>query len=322
MQDEKCIFDYDNSIESGGEMMDKTISKRFLRGIPLYLLILPGFLYFVIFKYLPMVGLLVSFQEYDLFLGIWDSPWVGLDQFIRLFTEVDFLILLKNTLILALYDLIFYFPAPIIFAVFLNEVRKKWFSRTVQTVVYAPHFISWVVVVGITMTLFSSQSGGINILLDNFGFERINLMQDPDKFRFLWVLHNIWNGTGWGAIIFLAAMASVDPSLYEAAKIDGAGRLRQIWHVTLPGIRHVIVILFILRLGNFMDIGFEHVYLLQNPLNLDVSDIFDTYVYRTGILSGNFSYASAVGMFKSVVGLILVIGANKVSKKMGEEGVF
>jgi putative aldouronate transport system permease protein len=300
----------------------KNTLKQLKLGIPFYIMILPGFIFFLIFKYAPMFGIVVAFKDYDPFVGFWESKWVGLDNIIRLFTEADFIPLLWNTIVLAILDLVFFFPAPIILALLLNEVRLRWFKGTIQSIMYAPHFVSWVVVVSITLTLFSTQDGAINNLLSMMGYERIELMTDPNYFRPLWVVHNIWNGIGWGAIIFLAAMAAVDPALYEAAKVDGAGRLRQIWHVTLPSIRHVIIILFILRLGNFMDLGFEHIYLLQNSLNLEVSDVFDTYVYRTGILEMNFSYSTAVGLFKSVVGLVLIVGANKLAKRMGQEGVY
>jgi putative aldouronate transport system permease protein len=296
--------------------------KLMIRGLPIYLMILPGFLYFVIFKYIPMLGITVVFIDYNPFKGFWGSDWVGLEHLIRLFTEASFLALLKNTLLLSILDIVFFFPAPIILALLLNEVKIRWFRNSIQTITYAPHFISWVVIVGITITLFSTQDGGINNLLAEWGFERIDVLTNPDNFRMLWVIHNIWNGTGWGAIIFLAAVASIDPQLYESAKVDGAGRMKQIWHITLPGILNVIVILFILRLGQFMEVGFEHVYLLQNPLNMNISDIFDTYVYRTGMLRGEFSYSTAVGLFKSVVGVVLVLGANKLAKKMGQEGVF
>ncbi|WP_069201810.1 ABC transporter permease [Bacillus niameyensis] len=289
---------------------------------PIYMMILPGFLFFIIFKYVPMAGIVIAFQNYDPFQGFWGSSWVGLDHFERLFTTRNFWPLLANTMILSGLDIIFFFPMPIILAILLNEVRLKWFKVISQTIFYAPHFLSWVVIVAITVVLFATRDGGINMLLKDLGFNTIEPLTTPGGFRITWILQNIWQGTGWGAIIFLAAIAGVDPNLYEAASIDGAGRLRQIWHITLPAIRGVIIVLFILRLGSFMDIGFEHVLLLQNPLNMGTSDIFDTYIYRTGILMGNFSYTTAVGIFKGVVGLILVVGANKVVKKLGEEGIF
>lgn len=290
--------------------------------LPFYVMIAPGLLYFLIFKYIPMFGLLISFQRYDPFVGIMKSQWVGLDNFKRLFTEHDFPMLLKNTFLFAGMDILFFFPAPIVLALLLNEARLKFIRNIVQTIMYAPHFISWVVIVSITMTLFSSQDGVINQWLVSAGFSKIELFTKAEWLRPMWLLQNIWQGMGWGSILYLATMASIDPSLYEAAKVDGAGRFRQIWHITLPGIRYVVIVLFILRLGNFMDIGFEHIYLLQNPLNVNVSDVFDTYVYRTGILQRDYSYSAVVGMFKSIVGLVLVIGANRLARKFGEEGVY
>jgi putative aldouronate transport system permease protein len=294
----------------------------FRRAFPIYLMLLPGVLFFVVVKYVPMFGISIAFQEYNPFQGFLKSEWVGFDHFARLFTEQDFLQLLKNTLILNMMDILVFFPSPILLAVLLNEVRLKWYKNSVQTIVYAPHFLSWVVIVGMTILLFSTQKGGINQLLDSWGFARIELMTDPDYFRWVWVSHNLWHGTGWSAIIFLAALAGVDPTLYEAAVVDGAGRMRQIWHITLPALSNVLIIVFIIRLGNFMDIGFEHIYLLQNPLNLNVSDVFDTYVYRNGIKQGDFSYTAAVGLFKSLVGLVMVMGANALAKRFGQEGVY
>lgn len=290
--------------------------------LPFYIMIAPGLLYFLIFKYIPMLGLLISFQRYDPFVGIMKSQWVGFDNFKRLFTEHDFPMLLKNTFLFAGMDILFFFPAPIILALLLNEARLKALRNVVQTIMYAPHFISWVVIVSLTMTLFSSQDGVINQWLQSAGLGKIELFTKEEWLRPMWLLQNIWQGMGWGSILYLATMASIDPSLYEAAKVDGAGRFRQIWHITLPGIRYVVIVLFILRLGNFMDIGFEHIYLLQNPLNVNVSDVFDTYVYRTGILQRDYSYSAVVGMFKSIVGLVLVLGANRLARKFGEEGVY
>jgi putative aldouronate transport system permease protein len=292
------------------------------RAFPLYLMILPGLLAIVLFKYLPMFGVLISFQNYSPFRGVFSSEWVGLEHFVRLFTEQRFLLLLKNTLALNLIDVLFYFPAPIVFALILNEVRVRWFKTTLQTVVYLPHFISMIVVVGITSVLFSSQFGGVNLLLDSIGLPRYTGLNDPDHFRWVWLLQNIWKEVGWSAIIYLAALSSIDPSLYEAAVMDGANRWKQIWHITLPSLIPVILILFILRLGSFIDIGFEHIFLLQNPLNLVVSDVFDTYIYRVGVQQGEFSYTTAVGLFKSVVGLVLVVAANAMAKRSGREGVY
>jgi len=292
------------------------------RAMPIYLMILPGLLSIVLFKYLPMFGVLISFQNYSPFRGVFGSEWAGLDHFVRLFTEQKFLILLKNTLILNLIDTCLYFPAPIVFAIILNEVRLRWFKTTLQTVVYLPHFVSMIVVVGITVVLFSGEFGGINLFLDSLGLPKYQGLNDPDHFRWVWLLQNIWKEVGWSAIIYLAALSSIDPTLYEAAKMDGANRWRQIWHITLPSLVPVILILFILRLGSFIDVGFEHIYLLQNPINLAVSDVFDTYIYRVGVQQGEFSYTTAVGLFKSVVGLVMVLSANTMAKRSGREGVF
>jgi len=297
-------------------------SKYLRRALPFYLMIIPGLLYFLIFRYGPMFGLFIAFKKYSPFKGVWDSPWVGLDHFTRLFSETEFLVLLKNTLALNVLDTLIAFPFPILIAILLNEVGRKYIKSTMQTILYAPHFLSWVVIVGITMLLFRSQDGGINVILDSLGLGKLNLMTDSSYFRGVWLFHNIWQGAGWGAIIYLASIASIDPALYEAATVDGASRVRQIWHITLPSLKTVILIMFILRLGNFIDVGFEHIYLLQNPLNLQVSDVFETYVYRQGLVQGDFSYATAIGLFKSVVGFIMVVSANTIAKRFGEEGVY
>lgn len=297
-------------------------AKLIKRGLPIYLMILPGLLYFLIFRYAPMGGLAIIFQEYDPLAGFLKSSWVGFDQFRRLFAEQDLIKLLVNTIILSLLSLFLFFPAPIILALLLNEIKLKWFKKTAQTVIYMPHFISWIVVVSITFLLFGTQDGAINRLLSDNGMQKIELMTRAAYFRPLYVIHNIWKETGWSAIIFLATLATVDPTLYEASVVDGASRLQQIWHINLPALKSTIIILFILRLGNILDSGFEHIFLLQNSLNLRVSDVFDTFIFRVGIRTGQYSYSTAIGMFKSVVGLILVLGADRLAKKIGEEGVY
>lgn len=292
------------------------------RAFPFYLMIFPGLLVFLVFKYVPMFGVFIAFKDYSPFRGVWKSEWIGLENFVRLFAEQDFMLLLRNTLYLNLLDTLIAFPFTIMVAIFLNEVRNKHFKNSIQTLLYAPHFLSWVVIVGITMLFLRTQDGGVNVLLNALGFESINFMANAGSFRFLWLFHNIWQGAGWGAIIYLAAIASIDPALYEAAKMDGASKLRQMWHITLPSLKTVIVIMFILRLGNFIDVGFEHIFLLQYPSNFHVSDVFETYVYRIGLVQGNFSYSTAVGLFKSVVGLVMVVTANTIAKRLGEEGVY
>ncbi|WP_054026977.1 ABC transporter permease subunit [Bacillus sp. FJAT-28004] len=292
------------------------------RGIPIYLMILPGLLFFIIFKYIPMGGIIIAFQNYDPFEGFLQSEWVGFNNFQRLFHDPNFWGIFRNTLVISALNLFLFFPVPIILSLFLNEVRVGWYKKWAQTLLYVPHFLSWVVIMSITVLLFSSQDGGINVLLSNWGFERIELMTDPSYFRSLYLFQVVWKEAGWSAIIFLAALASVDPTLYEAARVDGASRWRQIWHINLPALRATIIILFILRLGHVMDSGFEHILLLQNSLNIDISEVFDTYVFRVGIIQGEFSYTTAVGLFKAVVGLVLVYLANKASRKIGEEGVY
>jgi putative aldouronate transport system permease protein len=285
-------------------------------------MLLPGVIYFAVFKYLPMWGVLIAFQDYQPFLGFLNSPWVGLKHFERFFAEPAFWMLFRNTLLMALYNLLFFFPLPILIALLLNELRSKLFKNIVQSFLYVPHFISWVVVVGIAYIFFTTEGGLINEMIVSLGGSKISFLMSQEWFRPLIVSEMIWKETGWGTIIFLAALAGVDMQLYEAARIDGAGRFRQIWHVTLPAIRTTIVILLILRLGHFLDTGFEQIYLMMNAMNREVAEVFDTYVYNAGILQGQFSYTTAVGLFKSVVGLILVVSANHLARKAGEEGIY
>ncbi|PYI51952.1 ABC transporter permease [Paenibacillus flagellatus] len=288
----------------------------------LYLLALPGIVYFLVFKYLPVGGLVIAFQEYSPYFGIWGSEWVGFEHFQRFFSNDDFVLLMRNTLMISLMNLVFFFPLPIVLSLMLNELRGLVFKRFVQTVVYIPHFLSWVLISGLTYLMLSQSEGLVNKLLAEFGHDRIGFLTDPDLFWGLLTAQVMWKEAGWGTIIFLAAIAGVDPQLYEAAVVDGAGRFRKMWHITLPAIRNVIVILFILRLGSVMDVGFEQVYLMMNGAVSDVAEVFDTYVFRNGVKQGEFSYSTAIGLFKSVVGIVLVVAANKLAKKFGEEGVY
>lgn len=301
---------------------NRRISKIIARDRWLYFMLLPGIIYFILFKYLPMWGVLIAFKNYQPFLGFWHSDWVGLKHFTRFFSEPTFWMLFKNTVILALYNLVFFFPLPIVVALMLNEVRKEFLKRFVQTLVYIPHFFSWVVVVGIFYILFTVEGGVVNELIVKVGGERVNFLISSEWFRTMIMTEVVWKETGWGTIIFLAALAGVDPGLYEASKIDGAGRWRQLWHITLPAIRSTIIILFILRLGHFMDTGFEQIILMLNAMNREVGEVFDTYVYSVGINQSQFSYSTAVGLFKSVVGLVLVLATNALAKKAGEEGIY
>lgn len=286
-----------------------------------YVLLLPGLLYFLIFRFGPMWGLIIAFQNYNPFAGIWGSEWVGVRHFADLFTYDYFYILLRNTLVINIMNLTLFFPVPIILALMLNEVRGDFFKRLNQSIVYLPHFLSWVVVAGLTFFMLSTDVGVINKFFRSIGQETIPFLSDDRLFWLLITFQNIWKDAGWGTIIFLAAIAGVNPSLYESAVVDGASRMRQIWHITLPAIRHVIIILIILRLGQMMDVGFEQILLMLNPLVMGVGDVFDTYAYIQGILRGQISIGVAVGMFKGVIGLIMVLSANWLSKKMGNEGI-
>jgi len=301
---------------------DRNYLKRLNRNKLLYLMILPGVLYFLIFKYIPMYGLIISFQDYKPFKGIRGSDWVGFKHFERLFTEPDFLNILTNTLVLFGMNILFFFPVPIILALMLNELRSSFFKRLFQSLVYLPHFMSWVIIVSIGYVILTMDGGILNEIIAMLGFQKINFLLSPEWFRPTYIIQIIWREAGWGTIIYLAAIASVDTQLYEAARMDGATRIRQIWHITLPAIRSVIIILLILKIGDVLELGFEHVYLLLNAMNREVAEIIDTYVYSAGLLQGKFSYSTAIGFFKSLVGLVMVVMANKLAKKFGEEGVY
>ncbi|MGG1519704.1 sugar ABC transporter permease [Paenibacillus oryzisoli] len=288
----------------------------------LYLIASPMLLFFLLFKYVPMWGVLIAFKDYSPFAGFMHSPWVGLQHFQRFFGEDSFFLLLRNTLAINLLNLVFFFPLPILLSLMLNEVKLEWVKRIIQSIIYLPHFLSWVIIVGITYLMLSTSSGFINKLLDAVGLDKIEFLTNPNMFWGLLTLQSIWKEVGWGTVIFLAAIASVDTQLFEAARIDGAGRIRQIWHVTLPAIRNVIIILLILRVGHMMDVGFEQVYLMMNGAVSEVADVFDTYVYRSGIQQAQFSYSTAVGLFKSIVGVVLVVITNRLAKKFGEEGIY
>ncbi|WP_412067001.1 ABC transporter permease [Paenibacillus sp. alder61] len=288
----------------------------------LYLMIFPGLIYFIVFKYLPMGGLVIAFQDYQSFLGITGSPWVGFKHFARLFTEPTFFMLLKNTLILFAMNLIFFFPLPIIVALMLNEVRVKWFKNAVQTIIYIPHFMSWVIIVSISYVFLNVDGGVLNELLAALGFQKISFLTSPEWLRTVYIGQIIWKELGWSTIIYLAAITVVDTQLYEAAEMDGAGRLRKTWHVTLPAIRPVIITLLILKIGSTLDLGFEHMYLLLNSLNREVAEIFDTFIYTAGLKNGQLSFSTTVGLFKGLVGLLLVMASNRLAKKFGEDGVY
>lgn len=312
-------------VKAGQEWTLKPEKRRF-RAIrsywDLYLIMLPGILYFVVYKYFPMWGVVIAFQNYSVFSGIWGSEWVGWLHFKNMFLADDFYTIFRNTLLISIYKLIWGFPGPIILAIMLNEIRHMFYKRSIQTLVYLPHFLSWIILGGIMVNVLSPSSGIVNKLIEMLGFEPIFFLTNEDWFRSIIVVSDIWKEVGWGAIIYLAAIAGIDPQLYEAAIVDGAGKWKQILHITLPSMMGVIVILFLLRLGHVLDVGFEQIFVLYNSMVFEVGDVIETYVYRVGIQQAKFSFTTAVGLFKAVIGLILVILANKGAKKLGQEGIW
>ena len=287
----------------------------------LYLLLLPGLIYFIVFKYLPMFGIVIAFENYVPYSGVLGSQWVGLKWFQYFFKFPAWINYLKNTLILSVMSLVFYFPAPIILALLLNEMRNMHYKKTLQTMLYVPHFISIVIVVSITFVMFGP-SGIVYKLTNQLLGYPINYMGSPDTFRWMIIGQTIWKETGWGTIIFLAALTNVDTQLYEAAMVDGAGRFRRLWHITLPAIRSTIVLMLILRMGSMLDTGYDHLILMANPLNRSASQTLDVFVYQQGIQQGQFSYASAIGLMKAVVSVTLVVSSNKIAHLLGEQGLY
>lgn len=293
-----------------------------LRDKYLYMLLIPFLAYYIIFYYKPIGSLSIAFKDYSIYKGIADSPWVGFEHFIKFFEGPYFWRTLRNTLVINIYGLIFAFPAPIILAILLNEVRQQKIKKTIQTLTYLPYFISTVVVVGIVTNLLSPSHGLITALSEMICGERIYFLTRPEYFRTIYTVMTIWQGIGYNSVIYIAALAGVDQELYEAAVIDGAGKMRQIWHITLPGILPTIMIMLILRIGSMLALSTDAILLLYQPATYEVSDVIGTYVYRVGLDDADYSLATAVGLFNSIVGLILVLGANYVSKKTTEEGIW
>lgn len=296
--------------------------KNLRRYWDLYLIMIPGIVYFLAFKYAPMWGVVIAFQDYSVFAGIRDSDWVGLKHFTDMFHDSDFFNIFKNTLLISLYKLVWGFPGPIILALLLNEVRHMSYKRLIQTLAYLPHFLSWIIVAGILNNILSPSTGIVNEVLGWFGIEPIFFLADPGWFRTVLVSSDIWKEIGWGAIVYLAALAGIDPQLYEAATVDGANKWHQLRHITLPALLPTVVILFILRLGHVLDVGFEQIFVLYNPMVYGVADVIETYVYRVGLTQAQFSFSTAVGLFKSVIGLFLVVASNKLAKKLGHDGIW
>jgi len=296
------------------------VARRILRNWDLYLLILP--VDFVIFHYYPMYGVQIAFKNFMPVRGISGSPWVGFRHFERFFNSYYFWRLLRNTLGIGVYELLVGFPFPIILALAINEVTNKRFQRFIQTVTYAPHFLSTVVLVGIVSMLLSYNNGVVNSLIELFGGERISFMTEPGWFKTIYVLSGVWKNMGWNSIVYLAALAGVDPELHEAAKVDGATQFQRIIHINLPSIIPTIVILLILNAGRVLSVGFEKVYLMQNSLNMEASDVIATHVYRTGLLGAQYSYAAAVGLFNSVINFIMLVAVNRIARRLNETSLW
>ncbi|MGG1517971.1 ABC transporter permease subunit [Paenibacillus oryzisoli] len=288
----------------------------------LYLLISPVILYFLLFEYFPMYGVQIAFKNFVAVKGIWGSPWIGLDHFVRFFHSYYFDRLIRNTIETSLYTMLVGFPAPLLLALMINEIRSKWFRRMVQTITYAPHFLSTVVVVGMIIMLLSTQKGVINHLIVWLGGKPIAFMTDPAWFKTVYVFSGAWQSMGWGSIIYLAALAGVDPQLHEAAIMDGASRLKRIYHINIPAIMPTIVVLLILNMGHVMSVGFEKIYLMQNDLNLEASDVIATYVYRSGIIGAQYSLSAAIGLFNSVVNFILLVVVNFTARKLNDTSLW
>ncbi|MDF2923504.1 MAG: sugar transporter ATPase [Paenibacillaceae bacterium] len=298
----------------------RNLWKRVWNHKALYLMALPGIIYYIVYRYIPIYGIVIAFKDFDISAGILRSPWADpwYSYFKEFYDSPYFSQLLANTILISLYKLLFGFFPPIILALLLFECRIRWFRSAIQTLTYLPHFLSWVVMYGILQAFLSPDGGIINRWLSVMGIRPIHFMASAEWFRSVLVGSEIWQGMGWGAIIYLAAMSSIDPTLYEAARVDGASRIQRILHITLPGIRFAIVLVLILRLGHVLDAGFEQIYMLYNIHVYPVADILDTWVFRVGLEEWNYSLASAVGFFKSVIGLVLVLLANNLAKKWGE----
>lgn len=294
---------------------DLTINKM------LYAMLVPVIAYYVLFHYVPMVGSVIAFKNFSPRKGIWGSPWVGMKYFEQFFSSFYFTRVMRNTLVISFLDILFGFPLPIMMAIGLNEIRCRPYRRCMQTISYLPYFISTVVVCGMIQDLFAID-GVVNIVMEQLGVQKQQFMVIPEAFKPIFIGSNIWQTAGYNSIVYLAALTAINQDLYEAAVMDGAGKLRQIWHVTLPGIRSTIVTLLILRLGSVMNVGFEKIILLYNDLTMETADVISTFVYRKGLLDMNYSYSTAVGLFNSLISCVLLIGANKISRKLNDASIW
>ena len=291
----------------------------------LYVMLALPMAFFMVFRYVPMTNIVIAFKDYNIFQGVWSngSPWVGLKWFSRAFASRDFWNAMRNTLVLNFLDLIVGFPAPIILALLLNELVFKKFKKVTQTIIYLPHFLSWIIVSSIASRLLAPSTGVVNIFLsNNFGIQPIDFLMDKTKWIMTYIVFGVWKEMGWGTIIYLAAITGINPELYEAAEVDGAGRWRKLWHITLPGIRATIVVLLIMNIGRILGIEFDRPYTMQNRIVMEVADVLSTLVYRVGIRSFQFSLTAAIGLFQSVICVIFLVAANSMAKKFGERGIW
>lgn len=296
--------------------------KALYRDWQLYLLLLLPLAYFIIFKYTPMLGVVIAFKDYNMFQGIFASRWVGFETFREVFQMDGFYNALRNTFLLNFLDLVVSFPIPIALAILLNELRIKWFKKGAQTILYLPHFISWVIIGGMAIQLLATNNGIVNNLLKSLGMKVIPFLTEPVYWVLTYLGIGIWQSAGWGTIIYLAALTGINKDLYEAADVDGASRMRKIWHITLPGIKPTIIILLIINIGHMASIGFDRPFVLSNPLVTDVSEVISTYVYKIGIQSARYTIATAIGLFQAVVGLIFLLSADYISRKVNDQGIW
>ncbi|RAV14163.1 ABC transporter permease [Paenibacillus contaminans] len=288
----------------------------------LTLLFLPAIVYYVVFHYIPIYGVIIAFKSYKFSLGIWGSPWIGLEHFRDLFAVPSFWQVFRNTLLISSYKFVFGFPIPIVFALLLNEIRQAYFKRFVQTVSYFPHFLSWVVLAGMAIAFLSPSSGPVNLVLQALGMKPIYFLGNPEWFRTVLVASDIWKELGWSTIVYLAAIAGVNPELYEAATVDGAGRFQRVWSVTLPAMTPVITIMLIFAVGRLISDDFDQVYNLLNPAVLGVGDVLGTYTYRMGLVNMEYSFATAVGLFRNLIAFALILAANYIAKKINDYGLW
>ena len=300
----------------------KALLLHFKKNYWLYLFLIPGLVYMYMFKFRPIYGLQIAFKDFSLVKGIWDSEWVGLEHFMALFKSVSFTRVFRNSIVTSILRLLWGFPIPIILALALNEIRHVGYKRVAQTVLYLPHFVSWVVIAGILTGLLSQSTGVINSLIEACGGEKIAFLTSPKWFRTVLIVAENWKEAGWGTIVYLAALSGIDPSLYEAAMVDGASRWQRIKYITFPCILGTVTVMLIMRMGSVLNNGFEQIWLLQNSINRETAEVLETYSYQVGLREGRYSFATAIGLFQSVIGCIMVFASNYISKKKGGSGLW